>query len=107
MSDQRAMDRAAITHELLTSAVVDWVSAHDLVWVSTHGDRSATAKQRAIDVLRHLFESGLMVPGDLGEAGFEDWAGSPDDWTQRATADLERLGWSPMGDGFWLRLASD
>ena len=105
MSDQPSRDLLSVTDELLASGAVDWVSAHDLVWVSTEGDRSTTAKQRTVDVLRHLFSSDLMVPGDLGETGFEDWTGSPDDWERRAVADLERLNWNPMGDGFWLRLA--
>jgi len=76
-------------------------------WFTTQRDRSATAKQRTVDVLRHLFASDLMWPGDLEETGFEDWAGSPKDWEERAIADLERLNWNPMGDGFWLRLAGD
>ncbi len=93
--------------ELLDRAKVDWVSLHDVVWYSTRGDRSAIAKQHTLDVLRHLFASDLMAPGDLGETGFEDWSGSFDAWDKRALADLERLDWNPMGDGFWLRLAGD
>jgi hypothetical protein len=46
-----------------------------------------------------------MVPGDLRGTGFEDWTGTHEQWATRATGELDRLDWSPMGDGFWLRLA--
>lgn len=105
--DQSSEGFRAVVDELLTSARGDWVSLDGVVWLSTEGNRSATAKQRAVNVLRHLWESHLLVTGDLGETGFEDWSGSPDDWKKRASDDLERLEWNPMGDGFWLRLADD
>ena len=53
------------------------------------------------------FHESLMVPGDLGESGFEDWPGSTADWLPRARAELDQLDWRPMGAGFWLRLAHD
>lgn len=107
MTDQASEGFRTVVDELLARTEVDWVSLHDVVWYSTEGDRSATAKQRTVEVLRYLFASDLMVPGDLGETGFEDWTGSLDAWEEHAIADLERLDWNPMGDGFWLRLARD
>ena len=107
MSGQSPEAFRSIVDEMLASGADDWLSLHDVVWLSTEGDRSATAKQRTVDVLRHLFVGRLMVPGDLGETGFEDWSGSPEDWERRAVADLERLNWNPMGEGFWLRLTAD
>lgn len=41
-----------------------------------------------------------MVPGDLGETGFEDWPGDPSDWKPRAVGELERFDWQPMGASF-------
>jgi len=107
MSDRQFEGFRSVVSELLARAEVDWVSLHDVVWYSTEGDRSATAKQRTLDVLSHLFAKDLMVPGDLGKTGFEDWSGSLDAWNNRAIADLERLDWKPMGDGFWLRRVRD
>ena len=45
-----------------------------------------------------------MAPGELGEDGFEDWPRSHEEWDSRATEELERLAWPPMGAGFWLSL---
>jgi hypothetical protein len=107
MNDQASEGSRSIVDELLSSGADDWVQLHDVVWLSTEGDRSDEAKQRTVGVLRQLFANDLMVPGELGETGFEDWPGSPDDWERRAISDLERLDWNPMGDGPWLRLAGD
>lgn len=107
MSEPTSDTVEPIVRELMKSGIYDWVSLHDVVWWSTEGDRSSSAKQRTLDVLRHLFTHNLMVLGDLGETGFEEWTGSHEEWERRAVADLERLSWSPTGDGFWLRVASD
>lgn len=45
-----------------------------------------------------------MIPGDLHPSGFEDWRGSVAAWLVRSREELERLGWKPMGAGFYLRL---
>lgn len=90
--------------DLLDCGRVDWVSLQELVWYSTHGEITPAGKEVALSVLRRLFVEGLMVPGDLGETGFEDWSGSADTWFDRACAQLESFEWAPMGDGLWLRL---
>ncbi|WP_116116000.1 hypothetical protein [Austwickia chelonae] len=96
-------EQAAVS-ELLDCGRVDWVSLQDVVWYSTHGDVNPESQSLAMSVLRRLFCEGLMVPGDLGETGFEDWLGTVEDWLDRAWAQLEFFGWAPMGDGFWLRM---
>jgi hypothetical protein len=92
--------------ELLDCGRVDWVSLQEVVWYSTHGDVNPESQSRALSVLRRLFTEGLMVPGDLGDVGFEDWPGTVENWLDRAWAQLESFGWAPMGDGLWLRLTN-
>lgn len=88
---------------ILAASVDDWVMLHEVLWHATHDQRTPAAKEKAVRVLRHLFEEDLMIPGDLGETGFEDWTGTPDEWLRDALAALDKLGWKPMGAGFWLR----
>ncbi len=92
-----------VTKPLLEKGLVDWVSLHDVVWHATHGNLSPESKARTLRVLQQLFDEGLMVPGELAESGFVDWP-SPKEWLSRAASELERVSWTPMGEGFWLRL---
>lgn len=89
--------------ELLASGIGDWVSLHDVVWLCTGGAITPVSKTRTLRVLERVYSEHLMVPGDLGESGFEDWP-QPNGWLTRSETDLNRLDWRPMGDGFWLRL---
>lgn len=98
MSDKRAI------LAILDSGTDDWVMLHEVLWYTTHDERSPTAKSAVAHVLQRLFEEALMVPGDLGETGFEDWDGTPSTWLKNALAQLDQFGWKPMGAGFWLRL---
>lgn len=91
---------------LLVAGMEDWIALDDVTWEAMKGNASDESKGRTIRILEHLFRAGLAVPGDLAEAGFEDWVGSPDEWVRRARAELERLSWSPRGAGFWLRITS-
>lgn len=90
--------------DLLDVGRVDWVPLHDLIWYCASGEIAPESKELALRVMRRLFVEGLMVPGDLGDTGFEDWSGSADMWVDRAHAQLESFDWAPMGDGLWLRL---
>lgn len=98
------MNEEQIIRELLISGLTDWVPLHDVVWHCTEGVISDQSRNRILRVLHRLYADGLVVPGDLGETGFEDWRTSPDTWVERSADELERLGWQPMGAGFWLRL---
>ena len=91
--------------ELLRDGLSDWLMLHDVVWASTRDDLNPETKRKTLRVLECLYSEGLMVPGDLGEAGLEDWPGEPAEWLRRSEAELERLAWKPMGAGFWLRLS--
>ncbi len=98
------MTRARAVSELLEAGLVDWVSLHDVVWLCTGGVINPETKRAVLDVLGALYSDDLMVPGDLGESGFEDWDLPLEGWVHLSEMELDRLGWSPMGDGFWLRL---
>ncbi len=96
-----------IVAELMSEASGDWLMAHDIVWASTRGVLDESTKRTTLRILGRLFREGVMVPGDLGVTGFEDWPGGPIEWLRRSEADLNRLRWKPMGAGFWLRLTDD
>ncbi len=89
---------------LLVAGMDDWVLLDEVIWEVTQGDLSFVNRARVLDMLQRLYGDGLMVPGDLGETGFEEWEGSAEAWLERSEAELERLGWNPLGAGFWLRL---
>lgn len=89
---------------LLECGLIDWVSLQEVVWYGTRGEITPASKALVLVVLRRLFDGGLMVPGDLGESGFEDWLPPTSLWLNRAVAEFDRFNWAPMGDGFWLRL---
>jgi hypothetical protein len=97
-------EESQVVAQLLEAGLADWVSLHDVVWFGTDGARDSEAKARVLDVLRQLFDDGLMIPGDLSEEGFETWSSPRTGWVSRAESDLDRLRWRPMGAGFWLRI---
>lgn len=102
VSSWAADDMALVT--LLDEGLDDWVPLDAVMWEVAQGDLSPESRAAVLRMLDRLSSEGLMVPGDLGETGFEDWSGSPADWLGRSLAELGRLGWRPMGAGFWLRL---
>ncbi|MEU4362930.1 hypothetical protein [Promicromonospora sp. NPDC023987] len=98
------MEDDEIISEFLEDGLDDWVSLHNAVWFTTHGNLDEGSKERAIEILGRLYSSGLMVPGRPGDAGFEDWPGTVVDWLIRSRDELDELDWRPMGAGFRLRL---
>jgi len=89
---------------LLEDGLADWVSLQNVVWLCTGGTINPDTKQAVLDVLHLLYSEGLMVPGELGKTGFDDWAPPSGTWVIRSEIALDALEWQPMGDGFWLRL---
>jgi hypothetical protein len=98
------VDNDEIIAEFLEDGLDDWVSLHNVVWFTTRGDITEYSKSRAIEILDRLYSDGLMVPGCLGDVGFEDWQGTVGEWLIRSRAELDELDWRPMGAGFRLRL---
>ena len=95
---------AEVIDVLLVAGLYDWVMLDEVTWEVMEGDLSGENQARTIRVLGHLFDEGLMVPGDLTARGFEDWTGEPAVWLIRSRSELDRHGWKPMGAGFYLRL---
>jgi len=93
-----------LLHELLQSGTEDWVSLDEAAWIVADGEFAPGSKDRVLGGLVEVFRDLLMIPGYLGETGFEDWPGTPEDWVVRLRHELDRLDWPPMGAGFWLRL---
>lgn len=89
---------------LLTDAVDDWVPLHHLLWLVTTGDRTASAKAAVRDQLDTLFAQHLMVPGRIGDLGFEAWLPPSSAWLARALAELDEYDWEPLNEGLWLEL---
>jgi hypothetical protein len=89
---------------LLTAGLHDWVMLDEVTWEVMEGDLSEENQAKTVAVLDRLYGEGMMVPGNLTSLGFEDWPGGPADWLLRSKRELERLGWNPMGAGFYLRL---
>ncbi|MDR6639606.1 hypothetical protein J2Y68_003267 [Paenarthrobacter nitroguajacolicus] len=104
-SGRRAVvSKDEVIRKLLVSGLADWVSLHGGVWWGTRGAINSLTKQVVLDVLHSVYSEGLMVPGELGETGFEDWALPSEIWVIRSELALDALEWRPMGEGFWLRL---
>lgn len=93
-----------VMHELLQAGKDDWVSLDEAAWIVAEGDLTEGSKGLALRALGEVFQGALLVPGDLGETGFQEWPGSAQEWIARAEDELEHLAWPPMGTGFWLRL---
>jgi hypothetical protein len=102
MSELTSKDE--VIRKLLISGLADWVSLHDVVWWGTRGTITPDTKRVVLEVLHSVYSERLLTPGELGEAGFEDWAPPSEAWVIRSEMALDALKWRPMGEGFWLRL---
>lgn len=100
MNESRSLER------ILVRGRFDWVLSHDLVVIGSDFEYpiGLAGRARVMRILGRLLGEGLMVPGELGDAGFEDWPGAVTDWIDRSRAELDRLDWRPRSEGFWLRL---
>ncbi|MGP0223700.1 hypothetical protein [Paenarthrobacter sp. NCHU4564] len=104
--EPKISSQSGIVEELLEDGLADWVSLQNVVWLCTRGTINPDTKQAVLDVLHLLYSEGLMVPGELGKKGFEDWAPPSGTWVIRSEMALDALEWQPMGDGLWLRLTT-
>ena len=95
------MNNDDIVSELLYYGTDDWVLVQQVVHYCMAADSASEPKTRVMLILSRLYSDGLMVPGDLGESGFEVWD-SPESWLARSRSVLEGLNWEPLLGGFWL-----
>ena len=87
MTDDDVLD------ELLDVGLDDWVPLDEVIWAVAQGDISVENRARMLRMFDRIYSEDLMVPGDLGETGFEDWAGSPaDGLTDRARSLSDSIG---------------
>ena len=59
--------------DLLKGGLDDWVPVHRVVWKSRESASGSGADFREVAsaLIAELIEKGLMIPGDLGDSGFE------------------------------------
>lgn len=93
-------DLSALVREALDAGLDDWVMLHTVVWIAR--DAAAVDFPAVVRALiERLIDDGLMVPGDIGESGFEAWQVPADAAIQRVLEQCEALEWNPLTDGCW------
>ena len=92
-----------VIDEILRGRSTDWVPVDRIISVSKDFALQEGRDFRAIasDVIAHLVKNEIMVPGVIGDAGFERWYGTADELVGRVAADCELLHWEPFGNGCW------
>ncbi|MFD4672879.1 hypothetical protein ACFWNN_24345 [Lentzea sp. NPDC058450] len=94
----------SIAVEMLIEGLTDWVLVDTAIGYAheTVEDSGGDFKPVATAVIEHLLLGGLMVPGDLGESGFEAWPGSPPELVDKVIRQCESFDWEPLGAACWL-----
>ena len=96
-------DTDDLVRAALDAGLDDWVMLHTVVWLGR--DTAAVAAANSPDVVgalvARLVTDGLMVPGEIGESGFEAWQVPADAAIQRVLEQCEALEWNPLTDGCW------
>ncbi|GLY50590.1 hypothetical protein [Lentzea sp. NBRC 102530] len=89
--------------ELLLDGVDDWVSLDRIIWAARQVSESSSADfgDEFRDLLDTLVRGGLVVPGELGDSGFERWGGEPGELIARVIEQAQEFGWAPQGAGCW------
>ncbi|WP_330271725.1 hypothetical protein OG205_32370 [Lentzea sp. NBC_00516] len=89
---------------MLIDGLMDWVSVDMAIGCAREAaaENGGDFKSIAIAVIEHLLLGGLMVPGDLGESGFEAWPGSPSELVDKVIRQCESFNWDPQGAACWL-----
>lgn len=90
-----------LVDEVIVEGLDDWVQLHDLVWHSRLAQPDGDYRSLVRALVEELIHQGLMVPGDLGETGFEPWTTAPEESVRRVMEQCETYGWNPQGDGAW------
>lgn len=90
-----------LVEEVIVEGLDDWVQLHDVVWFSRRAEPHGDFRGLVRAVVEQLLQRGLMVPGDVGDAGFEQWSTSVEDSIRTVMEQCEALNWNPQGDGAW------
>jgi len=102
-------DYAPIIRELIVEGRDDWIPI-DRVIGSAREVASASKwpfEEVAAELIATLIGGNLMVPGELGEAGFVAWGGSSADLIDRVVQECQLINWAPSGGGCWLANTSE
>lgn len=90
-----------LVEEVIVEGLDDWVQLDDVVWFGRRADPHGDFRGLVRTLVEELLRPGLMVPGDVGDAGFEPWTTSPEESVRIVMEQCEALDWNPQGDGAW------
>ncbi|MFF0067218.1 hypothetical protein ACFYRC_38135 [Streptomyces sp. NPDC005279] len=98
------MDNEVIIRELLVEGLDDWVPVDRLIGLAREAAEPSSGDFRALagEVLADVVRGGLMAVGEIGDTGFEPWAGDDDAVLHRVVVALDRVAWIPAGGVCWL-----
>lgn len=96
--------RESAIQEILTEGLDDWVPIDRVIGEArdSASDEGVTLRDAAVGLVRALVDSGLMIPGNITEDGFEPWKGNCGQLTSQVIRQCDELGWEPLGAGCWL-----
>lgn len=98
------MNEEEICREILEEGLDDWVPVDRMVGLARELSERCGVSHRDVTekVLARLLHRGLVTVGDLGESGFEAWAGDADGVVRRVVQALDEVAWEPAGGVCWL-----
>jgi hypothetical protein len=100
------MSSASFKQDVVVAGRDDWVHAAQVAWFaeSRYADLAGAARiKAAMMAIRELLADDQIEIGDLTDAGFQAWDGTPNDQADRMEAAWMALGHSPEpGDLCWL-----
>src|SRR5436305_6985689 len=98
------MSNESIIRDLLIEGVEDWVPIDTLIGLANESEKSegGNFKEIVASILDYLLKDDLMVAGEIGNSGFEAWAGDADSIARRIIARLDEVDWRPFGGVCWL-----
>ncbi|MFI1585295.1 hypothetical protein [Embleya sp. NPDC020630] len=92
------MNADLVARKLLIEGLDDWLPIDRILDVVRDGAPEAEDfHENVMSILEKLLMEGLMQAGDLGEAGFEAWAGTAESMLPRLHTGLDRFDWAPFG----------
>lgn len=100
----RSTEVTARVEEAIVEGLDDWVQLHNVVWYCRLAEPEGDYRSLVRALVEELILGGLMVPGDLGETGFEPWTTAPEESVRRVMEQCETYGWNPQGDGAWFAI---
>ena len=94
----------SIAVEMLTEGRSDWVPVDTAIgWArEVAAEDGGDFRSTAIAVIEYLVLGGLMVAGEIGDDGFEEWPGTPAESVRKVVEKCEELNWEPFGAACWL-----